>query len=91
MKKIIFVLSLALLFTSQSVFAAPFNTASNDCPTVGIGNVSTGAGVEDGHDQCWMLSSVQASQGDNINVHIYYHNTSASPATNVRVSLIKNP
>ena len=91
MKKIIFAFSFALLFVGQSVFAAPFNTASNDCPTIGVGNVSTGSGVEDGHDLCWMLSSVQAKAGDNINVHIYYHNTSSSPATNVKISLNKNP
>lgn len=91
MKKIIFMFGMALFLSGNSAFAAVFNTASNDCPTVGVGNYSTGQGIEDGHDYCWMQTSVQASAGDTINVHIYYHNTSSTPATNTRISLSKNP
>ena len=91
MKKIIFVLSFATLFIGSSAFAATWNSASNDCPTVTVSNISTGSGTNPNVNGCEPYTSIQAGQGDEIGVSIYYHNTSSSPATNVRVSLSKNP
>ncbi len=91
MKKIIVALFVfASLLGSQSVSAANiWNGATNDCPTIAVANFTTNTGYS---NPCWNLSSVSASQGDTINVRIYYHNSSditGSPqtATNVRVIL----
>lgn len=89
-KKVVYFAVVAIfLLAGNSVFAAgPFNTASNDCQTVSIGNVSSGAGIPAGGDGCgWFLSSVSAQAGQTINVHIYYHNASNTNATNTKIRL----
>ncbi len=71
----------------------PFNSDPADCPTIAIGNHTTGVGVpSNGGPGCqtWSQSRVQAQAGDTINVHIYYHNTSSAPATNVKVNLVQS-
>lgn len=90
-KKVVYFVAIAIfLSVGNSVSAAgPFNTDSQDCTTVTIGNVSTNTGVPSGGAGCggWVLSSVNASAGDIINVHFYYHNASTSNATNTKLRL----
>lgn len=90
-KKVVYFVAVAIfLSVGNSAFAAgPFNTDSQDCTTVTIGNVSTNTGVPSGGAGCggWVLSSVNASAGDIINVHFYYHNASTSNATNTKLRL----
>ncbi len=90
MKKIIVgLLTFAFLFTGiQSVFASgPFNGQSGDCPSIAIGNYTTGVGIADGQWNCWTRQSVTASAGDTINVALFYHNNTASTLTNVSATL----
>lgn len=91
MKKFIFMFAIAFLFSGSNVFASVWNNVSNDCPTVTVSNVTTGAGTNPNAKGCEPYSSIQANTGDEIAVSIYYHNTGSNPATNVRVSLSKNP
>ena len=93
MKKIIVAsFALAFLFSgSQNVFASSlWNGASNDCMTLSVANYTTQTGYV---NPCWPLTSVNASQGDSINVRIYYHNSSdmiggqPQTATNTRIIL----
>lgn len=91
-KKVVYVLSIAIfLLVGNSAFAAgPFNTASNDCQTLTIANMSTGVGAPgSGGVGCggWTISNVSASAGNVINVHFYYHNASSASATNTRIVL----
>ena len=86
MKKIIIgFLSFVFLFIGQNAFASvTWNTASNDCQTVAVANVDTGAGWG---NPCWPGTNINASPGDTINVRVYYHNTGTSTATNTHVIL----
>ncbi len=93
-KKVVFIFAFAVLFSAPSVFAAPFNTDPKDCATGAIGNATTGAGVPPSwlmDCQNWNLTNVSASAGDTIKVHVYFHNTSSSPATNVTIRLSQSP
>lgn len=85
MKKIIVgIFAFALLFTAQSVFAATWNGASNDCRTVNVANATTGEGWD---DPCWTGTSVSADAGDVVNVRVYYHNTGSQTANNTYLVL----
>ncbi len=91
MKKVAYLFAIAVLLMGNTAFASfPFNTDSQDCPTVAIGNFTTGVGVPSSGGagcQSWSLTNVSANPGDTINVHIYYHNSSTANADNVRVTL----
>ncbi len=77
-QKISIAMAFALLFVVSPVLVhADFNTLSNDCPTVSVANYTTQANIS---LACWG-PSVSASPGDHINVRVWYHNTSTSPAT----------
>ncbi len=83
-----------MLFTAPTAFAAPFNTDPQDCATGAIGNATTNTGVPTSWAmscQNWNLTSVPASAGDTIKVHVYFHNTSSNPATNVTIRLSQSP
>lgn len=83
-KIIVGIFALGALFLAQDVFAATWNGASNDCPSINVANATTGAGWS---DPCWTGTSISANPGDVINVRIYYHNTGTSTATNTKVYL----
>ena len=84
-KKIIAFGAFAVLFIGTGVFASvSWNTASNDCATIAIANVSNGnAGWG---NPCWPGTST-ANPGDTINVRVYYHNTGTTTATNTHIIL----
>ncbi len=87
MKKLIVgVLGLAMLLVSQGNASAGalWNGASNDCKGISIANHTTNTGIV---YPCWPLSNVSSNAGDSVNVRIYYHNTSGSNATGVRIIL----
>ena len=90
MKKLIYI-SLAFVFLligAQNTFASgPFNGQSGDCPSIAIGNYTTGNGIGNGQWNCWTKTSVTASAGDTINVSLFYHNNTANTLTDVRASL----
>jgi hypothetical protein len=89
------VFSFLVLFVGASASAATsnlWNGASNDCWGLSIANVSTNTG---GGNPCWTATSVSAVANDDINVRLYYHNSSdlfgaGQTATNVRLSLSAN-
>jgi hypothetical protein len=58
-----------------------FNTDNQDCPTVTVARYQN-----EQSSVCWQTSET-ASDGDYVNVAIYYHNTGTSPATGVNVYL----
>jgi Domain of unknown function DUF11 len=89
------VFSLVVLLAGARASAATsnlWNGASNDCWGLSIANVSTNTG---GGNPCWTATSVSAVANDDINVRLYYHNSSdlfgdGQTATNVRLSLSAN-
>ena len=83
-KTIVGIFSFILLFSAQSAFAATWNGASNDCPDINIANYTTNDGYG---SPCWDGTSINASEGDVINVKVYYHNTSSTTATNTRLKI----
>lgn len=83
-KIIVGIFALGALFLAQNAFAATWNGAYNDCPSINVANATTGAGWS---DPCWTGTSISANPGDVINVRIYYHNTGTSTATNTKVYL----
>ncbi|NCU28268.1 MAG: hypothetical protein EOM85_01180, partial [Candidatus Moranbacteria bacterium] len=83
-KTIVGIFAFAVLFTGQSVFAATWNGASNDCPSINVANATTGAGW---NDPCWTGTNIKANPGDTVNVRVYYHNTGTTTATNTKVYL----
>src|SRR3989339_506371 len=90
MKKIIIAgFAFILLFTGvkSALASGPFNGQSGDCPSVAIGNYTTGVGIGDGQWNCWTRQSVSALAGETINVALFYHNNTSSPLTNVEASL----
>jgi len=90
MKKIIIAgFAFILLFTGvkSALASGPFNGQSGDCPSIAIGNYTTGVGIGDGQWNCWTRQSVSALAGETINVALFYHNNTSSPLTNVEASL----
>jgi hypothetical protein len=72
--------------SAQTAYVA-WNTYTNDCATVMIGNDSTQDGVG---TACWP-TSISAQPGDTINVRIYYHNTGTAAAGNLIATLNQAP
>lgn len=73
------------LIAGQTALASsPWNGMSNDCPTVAIANFTTNTGFV---DPCWPLTNVSANPGETVNVRVYYHNSSATSATNTSITL----
>ncbi len=86
MKRIIFstlAFVLAVLGTVSFAHAQSFNNDPRDMATVLVGKTGCSAGPVDG---CWQ-SSVTASPGDTVAVHLYYHNTGTTTANNVAVGI----
>ncbi len=80
---------IALGFAAPHAFAASsFSPVANDCSTVGVGNFTTGAGINSTgwNNNCW-APSVSADQGQIVNVRIYYHNTGTTDAASTTVHL----
>lgn len=89
MKKLIqslFVLTMIFSYSTSFAFVS-WNGGAGDCPTVSIGNATTGAGINGGSGNCWPYSSITASAGDYVKVHIYFHNTGNSDSTNTKLFL----
>ncbi len=66
--------------------AAPYvswNTFTNDCRTVMVGNYNDPVGTA---SPCWP-TNISAQPGETVNVRIYYHNTGTAAAGNTIVSL----
>ncbi|MDP4032277.1 MAG: hypothetical protein Q8P60_05380, partial [Pseudorhodobacter sp.] len=93
MKKIIYMVAFGILFLASSGQAsAAWNTYPSDCPNpLSIGNYTTGAGIQNGSNGCWMNKSISASAGQTINVAVYYDNTNNADANNVEINLNQSP
>lgn len=78
--------TLALVLTfGTTALAAGFNDApSGDCPTLSIGNVTTGEGIS---SPCWNSANINAKSGDVLNVKVYFHNTTQTTASNVTIRI----
>lgn len=62
--------------------AQTFNTDPRDMATILVANVSQGGCTSGAVNGCWR-SSVSANEGDVVAVHLYYHNTGSTSASNV--------
>lgn len=79
---------LAIIFSYSTTFAfVSWNGGAKDCTSINIGNGTTGTGINGGANNCWYLTSVNANAGEYVKVHIYFHNTGNSDATNTKISL----
>jgi len=83
-KIIVGIFALGALFLAQDVFAATWNGASNDCPSINVANANTKEGWS---NPCWTGTNVSAEPGENISVRVYYHNTGTTTANNTKVFL----
>lgn len=73
---------LAFGIFSSVAHAQSFNTDPRDMATISVKNISQGTCSAGAVDGCW-ASSVSGSAGDTIAVHLYYHNTGGTSASNV--------
>lgn len=83
-KIIVGIFALGAFLLAQDVFAATWNGASNDCPSINVANANTKEGWS---NPCWTGTNVSAEPGENISVRIYYHNTGTRTANNTKVFL----
>ncbi|MFH1608679.1 MAG: hypothetical protein ABH951_01515 [Patescibacteria group bacterium] len=96
-KLIIVMFAFVLLFAGQSVFAANvFNGQSGDCnPAIGIGvyhptSPTTGDWNLPTNGHCWTATTLNAVQGDTVNVAMYYHNNTANTLSGVKALITKS-
>lgn len=84
----LFALTLFVAVPPQASAAVQWNGTQYgaNCPTVGVVNYTTGAGMSG----CW-ASSATADAGQTINVHIFYFNSGSSVSNNTTLRLTPPP
>ncbi len=81
-----------IFLASANTASAIWNNYPSDCPEpLTIGNYTTGAGIQNGSNGCWISKSVSADAKQTINVAIFYDNTNASDANNSVIKLTQSP
>ncbi|MEI8269744.1 MAG: hypothetical protein WCG45_00070, partial [bacterium] len=91
-KKIITLVAFTILLSGSNVLASvSWNTDPYDCPGSAVGNATTNVGIPTSSADCWTLTNVSASSGQNVNVQLWYHNTGNQPATNTKVFITVSP
>ena len=66
-----------------------WNKGPSDCQLISIGNATTKEGINS--PGCWNLNSIKAKGGDDVDINIFYHNTTNFDATNTIVKLSVYP
>lgn len=82
-------LIVAGLAVGQFAYAG-WNDASNDCPTVSVGNDNTNEGINTNPTGCWTGTNISATEGQRVVVKVYFRNNSGSTANDVKIKVSDN-